>query len=54
MQTYSKSNKLLKFLQFTKKMFSSVNTKSFVNSMPNMNVIERKRRTHLVHPGEKF
>ena len=54
MQNYSKSNKLMKFQQFTKQFLSSVHTKSFVNSKPFMNVIQRRKRTHLVHPDEKF
>ena len=54
MQNYSKSNKLMKFHHFAKQLFSNVHTKSFVNSMPNMNVVQRKKRTHLVHPDEEF
>ena len=46
-------NSIIKFRRFTK-FFSSVYTKSFVNFMSNLNVIERKKRTHLVHPNEKF
>ena len=53
MQNYSKSKKQMKFKYFPKKNFvSSVHTKSFVSSMPNMNVIQRKKRTHLLHPDE--
>ena len=61
MQNYSNSNKLMKFPHFTKQLFNSVHTKSFVNHtnafvnfMRNMNVIQRRKRTHLVHPGAKF
>ena len=54
MQNYSKSNKLMKFQHFTKQLFSSVHIKSFVNSIPNMNVVQRKNRTHLMHSDEKF
>ena len=52
MQNYSKSNKLMTFQHFTKQLFSSVHTKSFVNSIPNMNVIQRKKCTHQVHLDE--
>ena len=54
MQNYFKSNTPMKFQQFTKQFLSSVPIKSFVNSMPNMNVIQRRKHTHLVHPNEKF
>ena len=54
MQNYSKSNKLMKFKHFTKQLFSSVHTKSFINSIPNVNVVQRKKRTHLMHPNKKF
>jgi len=53
MQNYSKSNKVMKYQHLTKQLFSSVHTKAFVNSMPNVNVIQRKKRTHLIH-SEKF
>ena len=52
MQNYSKSNKLMKYQNFTKQLFSSVHTKSFVNSVPNMNVIQRKKCTQQVHLDE--
>ena len=42
----------MKFQHFTKLLFSSVHTKSFVNSKPIMKVVQRKKRTHLVHSDE--
>ena len=54
MQNYPESNKPVKFPHFTKQVFSSVHTKSFVKSMPSMNVVQRKKRTDLWHPDEKF
>ena len=52
MQNYSKSNKQMTFENFTKQLFSSVHTKSFVNSIPNMNVIQREKCTHQMHLDE--
>ena len=52
MQNYFKSNKVKKYKHFTKQLFSSVHTKSFVNSIPNMNVIQRKKCTQQVHLDE--
>ena len=54
MQKHSKSNKQKEFQRFTKQIFSIVHTKSFLNSIPNTNVVQRKKHTHLVHADEKF
>ena len=54
MQNHSKSNKLIKFQHFTNQLFGSVHTKSFVNSVSNMNVVQRKKHSHLMTPAEKF
>ena len=44
----------MKFQQFTKQFLSSVHTKSYVKSIPHMNVVQRKKRTDLVQPVENF
>ena len=54
MQNYPKSNKLMKYQHFAEQHFSSVHSKSFVNSMPYMNVIQRKKCTQQVRPDENF
>ena len=64
MQNYFNFNKVMKFENLpnsflvlfiqTKQFFSFVYTKSFVNYMPNMNVIQRRNRIHLMHSDEIF
>ena len=54
MQNYSEFNKVMKYQHLTEQLSSSVHTKSFVNSIPNMNVIQRRKRTHLIHSDEIF
>ena len=50
----SKSHNIMKIKHLTKQLFSAAHTKSFVNSMSNMNVIQRKKCSHLVQPDEIF